>query len=95
MVTCLSLMYASLKSEVVDHHKGKFELEAMDDVLPLSIYCIALSNLPNAATYHNMMDDYLRQVNGFDLERKLLCNFDCAIRYVRCEYLNEVKQNAK
>lgn len=95
MVTCISLMYASLKSEVVDHHKGKFELEAMDDVLPLTIYCIALSRLPHAASHHNMMDDYLRNVSGFDLERKLLCNFDCAVRYVRCEYLNEVKNLKK
>ena len=28
MVSCLSLTYATLKSEVVDYHKGKFELEA-------------------------------------------------------------------
>ena len=41
-------MYAALKSEVVDRHKGKVELEAMDDVLPLSIYCVAMSQLQNA-----------------------------------------------
>lgn len=45
MVSQLSLMYAALKSEVVDRHKGKVELEAMDDVLPLSIYCVAMSQL--------------------------------------------------
>ena len=89
MVTCLSLMNACLKTEVVDYHKGKVELEAMDDVLPLFIYCVAMSNLEHAASLHNMMDDYLRQMNGFDLERKLLCNFDCAVRYVRQEWENE------
>ena len=89
MVSCLSLTYATLKSEVVDYHKGKFELEAMDDVLPLTIYCVAMSSLDHASSYHNMMEDYLRQVNGFDLERKLLCNFDCAIQYVRNEWQNE------
>jgi hypothetical protein len=36
-----------------------------------------------------MMSDYLKQVNGFDLERKLLCNFDCAVKYVCNEWLNE------
>ena len=86
MVGCLSLNYAALKSEVVDFHKGRVELEAMDDVLPLTIYCVALSNLKQAASYHNLMEDYLREVNGFDLERKLLCNFDCAVRYVRLEW---------
>jgi len=82
-------MYASLKSEVVDYHKGKFELEAMDDVLPLSIYCVALAKFNHAASFNNIMEDYLRQVNGFDHERKLLCNFDCAIRYVCNEWQNE------
>ena len=87
MVVCLSMMFASLKSEVVDHHKGRVELEAMDDVLPLSIYCVAMSSLKHAPTLHNMIDDYLRSVDGFDLERKLLCNFDCAIRYTQSEYI--------
>jgi hypothetical protein len=91
MVSCLSLNYAALKSEVVDYHKGKVELEAMDDVLPLTIYCVAISNVKHAASYHSMMEDYLREANGFDLERKLLCNFDCAVRYVRLEWLGEQK----
>lgn len=60
MIQCLSLSFARLKSEVVDYHKGKFELESMDDVLPLSIYCVVMSNLPHAASYQNMMEDYLR-----------------------------------
>jgi len=37
------------------------------------------------------MDDFLRCVQGYELERKLLCNFDCAVRYVQNEYLQEVK----
>ncbi len=82
MVTQLSLCYARLKSEVVDYHKGKLELESMDDVLPLTIYCVAMAELEHPASYLGMMQDYLRQVNGYDLERKLLCNFDCAVQYV-------------
>lgn len=31
-----------------------------------------------------MIEDYLRAVDGYDFERKLVCNYDCAIRYV-CE----------
>jgi len=92
MVHCLSIWFAKLKSEVVDQHKGKFELESMDDVLPLSIYCFATAEMNHAASLHNMMSDYLKQVPGFDLERKLLCNFDCAVKYVCNEYESECLQ---
>lgn len=60
MVHCLSLWFARLKSEVVDQHKGRLELESMDDVLPLSIYCFATANLDYACSHHNIMHDYLR-----------------------------------
>ena len=45
MVGCLSASFEKLKTIVVDHHKGKFELSAMDDVLPLSIYTVSMANL--------------------------------------------------
>ena len=45
MLQQLMMAYTSLKSEVVTHHKGQVELEAMDDVLPIWIYCVAQSNL--------------------------------------------------
>lgn len=88
MVSCLSSSFGSLKSAVVDHFKGKFELSSMDDVLPLTIYCVAMSNLRNASSHRNLMEDYLRSCpRGFDLERKLLCNFDCAIRFTSSEWV--------
>lgn len=88
MLACLSLSFARLKSEICDHHKGRVELESMDDVLPLQLYCFMSANLPKPAAYHNMMADYLRQQeqSGFDLERKLLCNLDCAVRYVCTDF---------
>lgn len=86
MVTQLSLCFARLKSEVVDYHKGKLELESMDDVLPLSIYCVAMSELQCAGSHHDMMRDFLRHTSGYDLERKLLANFDCAVQYVCNEW---------
>ena len=89
MVTCLSLSYSFLKSEVVDHYKGKFELESMDDVLPLSIYCTAMAELSHAASLRNIMEDYLRLNSNLEFEKKLLCNFDCAVRYVSKECAEE------
>lgn len=60
MVSCLSSSFEKLKTTVVDHHKGKLELSAMDDVLPLSIYAVSMANLSNPASLQNMMADYLR-----------------------------------
>ena len=51
MVNCLSTSFEKLKTVVVDHHKGKLELSAMDDVLPLSIYCVSVANLHNPASH--------------------------------------------
>ena len=83
MIGCLSASFERLKTAVVDQHKGKFELSTMDDVLPLSIYVVAMANMERPASHKNMMEDYLRcNQRGYDLERKLLCNFDGAIRYV-------------
>jgi len=60
MVGCLSSSFEKLKTCVVDHHKGKFELSAMDDVLPLTIYVVAMANLHTPSSHKNMMEDYLR-----------------------------------
>ena len=83
MIGCLSASFERLKTAVVDLHKGKFELSAMDDVLPLSIYVVSMANLERPMSHKAMMEDYLRcNQRGYELERKLLCNFDGAIRYV-------------
>lgn len=60
MVSCLSNSFEKLKTAVVDFHKGKIELSAMDDVLPLSIYVVSVANLQTPASHKNMMEDYLR-----------------------------------
>ena len=83
MIECLSALFERLKTAVVDSHKGKLELSQMDDVLPLAIYVVSMANLEQPVSHLNMMDDYLRcNQRGYELERKLLCNFDGAIRYV-------------
>lgn len=89
MLNCLSSAFGQLKSAVVDHHKGKLELEAMDDVLPLSIYMVAMSEITHPASLYNMMDDYLKAnegKGGFQLERKLLANFEGALIFTSKEW---------
>ena len=59
----------------------------MDDVLPLSIYVMAMAELSHPASEFNMLDDYLRIYDkGYDLEKKLLTNFEVSIKYVNHEW---------
>ena len=55
----------------------------MDDVLPLTIYAVAMAELSHPASEFNMLEDYLSIYDkGFELERKLLTNFDVSVKYV-------------
>jgi len=59
----------------------------MDDVLPLTIYWWLWADLSHPASEFNMLDDYLRIYDkGYDLEKKLLCNFDVSIKYINHEW---------
>ena len=40
-MACVNESYSCLKTAVVDFHKGKMELDAMDDILPLTIYVVS------------------------------------------------------
>jgi len=76
-----------MKTAIVDYWKGKVELSTMDDVLPLTIYAVAMAELSHPASEFNLMEDYLRiHERGFELERKLLTNFDVSIRYINHEW---------
>jgi hypothetical protein len=59
----------------------------MDDLLPLTIYIVSQSEISHPASELNLMEDYLRIYDkGFDLERKLLTNFDVSIKYTNHEW---------
>ena len=59
----------------------------MDDVLPLTIFIVAMAEMSHPASEMNIMEDYLRiHDRGFELERKLLTNFDVSIRYINHEW---------
>lgn len=92
---CLSDSFSAMKTAVVDHHKGKLELSSMDDVLPLSIYVVSQVDVPLLASQFHQMDDFLKinaalgkRGGGFnyDLEKKLLTNFNCGVLYISHEW---------
>jgi hypothetical protein len=59
----------------------------MDDVLPLTIYVVAMADLTHIASEFNIMEDYLSIYDrGFDFERKLLTNLDVSIKYINSEW---------
>ncbi len=76
-----------MKTAIVDHWKGKVELNTMDDVLPLTIYCMAMAEISHPASEINLIEDYLRIYDkGFDLEKKLLTNLDVSVKYINVEW---------
>jgi hypothetical protein len=59
----------------------------MDDVLPLTIYCVSMAELSHPASDFNIMEDYLRIYDkGFEYEKKLLTNFVVSVQYINHEW---------
>jgi hypothetical protein len=84
-----------MKTAVVDHFQGRRELSAMDDVLPISIYIISQVELPHIVSHFNMLDDYIKMNDimskqrggtNYELEKKILTNYNCGILYVSSEW---------
>jgi len=42
-LNCINECFNRIKTTVVDHYKGKVEIETMDDILPIFIYVISQS----------------------------------------------------
>ena len=68
----------------------------MDDVLPISIYVISQVNISHLPSQFSMLDDFIK-INeqlgskrsggfNFELEKKLLTNFNCGIIYISNEW---------
>ena len=55
-------------------------MDRMDDVLPLSIYVVAMAEISHPASEFALLEDYLSIYDkGFELERKLLTNISASI----------------
>ena len=68
----------------------------MDDVLPISIYVVSQVNISHLQSQFNMLEDFIK-INeqlgqkrsggfNFELEKKLLTNFNCGIIYISNEW---------
>jgi hypothetical protein len=54
-----------------------------------------MAELSHGASLRNIMEDYLRLNSNLEFEKKLLCNFDCAVRYVSKEWAEEYSLSKK
>ena len=65
----------------------------MDDILPLTIYLVANSDITHPVSEHNLMEDFIKaydsiNISGrnFEFEQKLLANFEVSISYISAEW---------
>lgn len=65
---------SKLKTSVVEYHKAKEELVAMDDELPLIIYIVSQCRVDNLPSKINMLEDYVRFIEDFENEQRLVTN---------------------
>ena len=74
-LTCIMQMNAEMKTAAIDFSKGKFELVAMDDQMPVYIYIMALAELKCPMAEMNLLVDYLKyQEKSYDTEQLLVTN---------------------
>eukprot|EP00826_Nyctotherus_ovalis_P038724 TRINITY_DN3645_c0_g2_i1.p1 TRINITY_DN3645_c0_g2~~TRINITY_DN3645_c0_g2_i1.p1 ORF type:complete len:216 (-),score=83.25 TRINITY_DN3645_c0_g2_i1:136-783(-) len=80
-------MYAKMKTDVIDFSKGRFELEAMDDQMPVFIYIMIMAKFVNPLTEMNMLLDYLRyEDKDYDTEQLLVTNLQASLMYILKEF---------
>ena len=53
-------MYAEMKLSVVDHTKGKAELQGVDDQRKVFVYLLAMCSLATPMAELSLLHDYLR-----------------------------------
>ena len=63
-----------MRTSVVDFHKGKVELNTMDDELPLTIYVLSQTKVENLMAELSLIDDYIRFFQEYESELRLITN---------------------
>ena len=81
ILECMTLM----KTVVVDYWKGKKELEAMDDQLPVIIFIVSQVTSQEFPSEIRFLLDYSSMCSGFDNEQRLLVNIDASVSYITKE----------
>ncbi len=76
-------MYAEMCTAVIDHTKGKAELLAMDDQMPVYIYILGMCALTRPMAEMNFLLDYMQfQERSCDTEQLLVTNLQASLGYL-------------
>ena len=81
----LNLMYeihVAVRTTVLEYWKGKEELEAMDDILPIYIFIIIKAAEPTLPADISLLQDYIRVSQDMESEERLVVNYYVAVQYV-------------
>ena len=68
------MMQSNMRAAVIDYHKGKEELCSMDDELPVLIYVILFTGIPNVFTELQIIEDYVSMDSTYEAELRFITN---------------------
>ncbi len=86
-LNCVNECFNLIKTTVVDHYRGKVELETMDDILPIFIYVVSQSSITHLQSEILFLQDYTKILDdGYELEQRMLTNIEVAANYISSEW---------
>ena len=72
-----------MKASVLDLTEGKYELDSLDDELPLTILCFTKVSLVNAFAEISIIEDFFKYSKDcVDKESKIITNFKGALEFI-------------
>jgi hypothetical protein len=66
------MMNSRMRSTVIKYHKGKVEIESMDDELPITIYIVAYCTSPNFYSNLEYIESFVKCKGDLDNEEKIM-----------------------
>ena len=80
ILTSVSL---EIRTCVLEYSNGKYELDSMDDELPIIIYIATQIKIPNIFAELNIVDDYFRIISRDDLiQNKMITNLLSSLMFI-------------
>ena len=80
-------MYTKIKSLVFDFSNGKEELNNIEDILPITILVVLLSDIKNLRAELEIMSDFMSfEPNEHESEKRLLTNLTESYNFIRRDW---------
>ena len=79
-----------LRNCILDYTNGKYELDSMDDELPIIIYIVTQLNVNNLFAEIYMVDDYLKcSLRDETIQNKMIFNLLGSLLYISSKWKSE------